>query len=241
MNLTTESLASELFSEAIAAADQSFTMRKELGTVTDRRDAEGNPGPDTSRTARTQIEMNAAAVRMLAERFPELKVTYPQTKVSEKTVRTGDTEYTCTESRTDALISVPESFVQVHTGAAFRQLVAAEWTAQFTELTEQIVRRLRKHEIRTARMFGSNPESDAAVFRVTEETVESEIWTVLLTHCGFYPLQWDGEICGMAILLADRLKEALREDCGTLLETAVRRNAKEKCCTVTVYYSIKQD
>ena len=241
MNLTTESLIEELFSETITAEDQGFTMTKTLGAVTERTDADGNLQPDTNRNARTVIEMNAAAVRLLAARFPELKVTYPRTVVSETTVLAGGKEYHCTETRTDAVICVPESFVQVHTGAAFRQLVAAEWASQFTELTEQIVKRLRKHEMRTARLFGKNPESAAAVFRVTEDTVESEIWTVLLMHCGFYPLQWDGERCGMAMLLAERLREALKADCGSLLETAVRRNTREKCFTVTVYYSIKQD
>ncbi len=241
MKLTTEMLRTELFSEVLAAKDQGFTMTKELGVIEFRTDADGNPIQDMNRTARGEIAQNAAEVRKLAELYPDMKVTYPQTVVSEKTIRTDDTEQHFKATRTDAVICVPESFVQVHTGTAFRQLVQNEWTLQFTDLANQIAKRLRKHEMRTAKLFGENPEAAAAVIRVTEETVESEIWTLLLSHCGFYPLQWDGEICGMAILLAERLKEALAEDCGSMLETTVRRYAKEKYCTVTVYYSIKQD
>lgn len=241
MQLTTEMLAAELFSEAISAKDSGFLLTKALGTVERGSDGNGEPLPMPHSDAQTQIEMNAAAVRMLGERYPDLKIKYPQTVISEKTVMQGEQKQYFTETRTDAVIQVPDSFVQVHTGAAFRQLLAEEWQAQLAKLTEQIVKRLRRHELRTARMFGENPDAAAASFRVTEDTAESEIWTVQLSHCGFYPLQWDGEICGMALLLAEQMKAALAEDCGTLLETAVRRDPKRKCCTVVVYYSIKQD
>ena len=241
MNLTAEMLQTDLFSEVIAAGDQGFTMTKTLGTLEYESDAEGNPLPEKNRAVRDAIAQNAAAVRKLAEQYPDLQVTFPQTVVSEKIILTGETEQHFTAARTDAVITVPESFVQVHTGTAFRQLVQNEWASQFTDLTGQIAKRLRKHEMRTAKLFGENPDAASAVIRVTDETVESEIWTLLLAHCGFYPLQWDGEICGMAILLAERLKETLAADCGSMLETTVRRYAKEKFCTVTVYYSIKQD
>lgn len=241
MKLTAEMLQTELFAETIAAGDQGFTLKKELGILEYETDADGNLLPERNLTVRGEIEQNAAEVRKLTELYPDLKASFPQTVVTEKIVKTGDVEQHFTATRTDAVITVPESFVQVHTGTAFRQLVQNEWTSQFTDLTGQIAKRLRKHEIRTARLFGENPDAAAAVIRVTDETVESEIWTLLLSHCGFYPLQWDGEVCGMAILLAERLKEALAADCGTLLETSVRRYAKEKYCTVTVYYSIKQD
>ena len=241
MQLTTEMLAAELFSEAISAKDSGFTLTKVLGTAESGKDENGELLPMPHSDARTQIEMNAAAVRMLGERYPDLKIKYPQTVVSEKTVMTGGQKQYFTETRTDAVIQAPDSFVQVHTGAAFRQLLTEEWNEQLSKLTEQIVKRLRRHELRTARMFGGNPDAAAVNFRVTEDTAESDIWTVQLSHCGFYPLQWDGEICGMALLLAEKLKEALADDCGTLPETAVRRDPKQKCCTVVVYYSIKQD
>jgi hypothetical protein len=179
-----------------------------LGTAESGKDENGELLPMPHSDARTQIEMNAAAVRMLGERYPDLKIKYPQTVVSEKTVMTGGQKQYFTETRTDAVIQAPDSFVQVHTGAAFRQLLTEEWNEQLSKLTEQIVKRLRRHELRTARMFGGNPDAAAVHFRVTEDTAESDIWTVQLSHCGFYPLQWDGEICGMALLLAEKLKEA---------------------------------
>ena len=100
---------------------------------------------------------------------------------------------------------------------------------------------LRRHEMRTAKMFGKNPDAASARFQITEDLAASEIWTIPLAHCGFYPLQWDAEICGMALLLAKRLKETLADDCGSMLETSVRRDPKQKCCSVVIYYSIKQD
>ena len=241
MNLTAQSLAAELLADLMTAEDQGFTIQKPLGSVEYSANEDGTPGKEQNPQARVDIETNAAAVRMLAERWPELKITYPQTVVSEKTVWTNGEPQHFTELRTDAVICVPELFVQVHSGASFRSLVQEEWRSQLTDLAEHITKRLRRHELRTARMFGPETDAGAAVFRVKEDTVESDIWRISLSQCGFYPLQWDGEICGMALLLAERLKETLAGDCGTMLETAVRRREEEKCCTVTVYYSFKQD
>ena len=241
MQLTADALERELFSEILTAEDQGFTLTKQLGTVESETDTEGNLLFQPASEARIQIEANAAAVRLLGERYPALTIKYPQTVISEKTVRKDDTEQHFAETRTDAVIDVPEHFVQVHSGAAFRQLMEAEWTEQLTELTNQIAKRLRRHEMRTARMFGSNPDFASAVFRVTEDTAASDIWTVVLSNCGFYPLQWDGEICGMAMLLAQRLKEALAEDCGSLLKISLRREPAQKSCIVALNYSIKQD
>ena len=87
-------------------------------------------------------------------------------------------------------------------------------------------------------MFGTEP---VAEIRITAETAESEIWTILLEHCGFYPLQWDGEVCGMAILLQQSLSEAFSDETAALQRINLVRDAKQQCCTLTVYYSMKQD
>lgn len=241
MQLTADLLAEELFSEAMQAQDHGFTMTKTLGTVEYRTDQDGNPLAEQNSSARTAVERNAAAVRLLTERFPSLQIKYPQTIVSEKTTMNDTATEHTTEIRTDAVIQVTDDFVQNHTGTAFRQLLETGWKEQLDQLLEQIVKRLRRYEMRTARMFQDDWRSLTASFRITEDMAESDIWTVLLTSCGFYPLQWDGEICGMAMLLAERLKTALADDCDTLLETSVRRDPKRKCCTVVLYYSIKQD
>lgn len=237
--LTTEALSAELMNETMLAADKGFTLTKPLGTLLTARAGTGAPYSASPAAARTEIEMNAAAVRMLGTRFPALKITYPQTVISEKTVHTGTEPIYYTETRTDAVIEVPEDFVQNHSGTAFRQLLQNDWLPQLGDLTVQIANRLRKHELRTARMFGDDAQAAAASFRLTDDTAESDIWVIPLSRCGFYPLQWDGEICGMALMLAERLKEALAQDCGTLLETAVRRSETKRSCTVTLYYSIK--
>ena len=240
MLLTTDALAAELLNETLFAGDSGFTMTKELGILQIAQTGQEAPLP-VDRNAQTQIEINASAVRMLGERFPMLHITYPQTVLSEKTDLTGTAPRSITETRTDAVITVPEEFVQLHCGTAFRQLLLSEWTAQLDDLTAQLTKRLRRHELRTAEMFAGDALSASASFRVTEDVIESEIWTLPLSRCGFLPLQWDGEICGMALLLADRLKMLLAADCGSMLETAVRRDAAKKCCTVTLYYSLRQD
>lgn len=241
MLLTAEALDAELFAEIMTAEDQGFTLRKTLGAVECKTDADGNPLWDGAQEARREVEQNAAAVRLLGERHPELKITYPQTVISEKTVRTDETEAHFTATRTDAVIEVPDTFVMLHSGSSFRQLLVSEWSEQLNNLVEQITKRLRRHEMRTAKMFGKNPDAASARFQITEDLAASEIWTIPLAHCGFYPLQWDAEICGMALLLAKRLKETLADDCGSMLETSVRRDPKQKCCSVVIYYSIKQD
>ena len=240
MLLTTDALAAELLDEAMLSGGKGFTLTKTLGILQTTQNSSGDPVPAMD-GARTEIEINAAAVRMLGERFPILNITYPQTKLSEKNVLTGAEPVIITETRTDAMIHVPDEFVQLHCGTAFQQLLQTEWAPQLDNLTAQIVRRLRRHELRTAEMFAGNKKAAASAFRLTEDMAESDIWMLPLSRCGFLPLQWDNEICGMALLLAERLKMLLADDCGSMLEIAVRRDAAKKCCTVTLYYSLRQD
>ena len=220
--LSTEGIAAELFSEAMRADGKGFTLTKELGTLQSPGDTAG-------------LEMNAAAVRGLADRFPDLKITYPQTMLSEADPDDPDA---FRPSRTDAVITVPDAFVGVHCGTAFQQIVQEKYGEPLRELTEQIAKRIRKHELKTARLFGKEP---AASFRITAESAESDIWTVMLEHCGFYPLQWDGEVCGMALLLKQSLAETLSGGEDAQPEITAERDPKQKCCTLTVRYSMKQD
>ncbi|MBR4201711.1 MAG: hypothetical protein IKQ91_10670 [Oscillospiraceae bacterium] len=240
MLFTADSLAAELLNETMLAEGRGFTITKTLGILQTTRTGSGDPVPVQDVT-RTEIEINAAAVRLLGERFPMLKITYPQTKLSEKSILTGQDPLIITETRTDAVIIVPEEFVQIHCGTAFQKLLQTEWAAQLDDLTAQIVKRLRRHELRTAEMFSDQALSASAAFFLTEDTAESGIWTLPISRCGFLPLQWDGEICGMALLLADRLKMLLADECGSMLEIAVRRDDAKKRCTVTLYFSLRQD
>lgn len=235
--ISADALAAELLAESLNS-EHGFTITKTLGTVKTRRAADGTMWVLSDSKA---ADVSRAAVRLLQERFPELDIRFRGVTVSEADVRTDDGEYTDIETSTEAVIEVPDSIVLHHNGTHFRQILQDEWLPQLSDLTERITARLRRHEIRTARMFGKNPLAAAASFRVTEDTAESDIWAIPLSRCGFYPLQWDSEICGMSLLLAERIKEALTEDCGDMLETAVRRNHKKKHCTVFLYYSIKQE
>ncbi len=241
MQLTAQFLTGEIFSEAVKAKDHGFTLTKSLGTVEHKTDDDGNLIAAGDSSARLSIEMNAAAVRMLKEQLPELEIRYPQTVVSQKTTTTDDVSEHTTEIRTDAVIQVSDEFVLTHTGAAFRQCLEAEWSEQFQQLKEQMISNLRRYEMRTARMFSADLCALTMRFRVSEEMVESDIWTILLANCGLYPLQWDGEVCGMAMLLAEYLKTALADDCDTPPRTSLRRDLQEQCYDVVVNYSIKQD
>ena len=218
LHYTTEELAAEIFSEMLRRNGEGFTLIREIGTV------HGQTGTE-------KLVENAAVFRELADRFPDLKITYPQTVLSEENAI----------ARTDAVIQVPEPFSAHHCGTAFQQIMHDKWQPQLDELVAEIVGRLRKHEFKTARLFSMNPLAGSAAFRVTDETAESDIWTILLESCGLYPLQWDDEITGMALLLCDALKTALAEENREILEITAERNPAEKCCTVTVYYSMKQD
>ena len=218
LHYTTEGLVNQIFAEMMQRNGEGFTLIRELGTV------RGQVGT-------VELIENAAVFRELADRFPDLKITYPQTVLSEEQGIT----------RTDAVIQVPEPFSALHCGTAFQQLMHDKWQSQFDELVSEIARRLRKHEFKTARLFSANPLSGSAAFRITDETAESDIWTILLESCGLYPLQWDDEITGMTLLLCDALKAALAEENREILEVTAARNPSEKCCTVTVYYSMKQD
>ena len=220
--LSTDGLAAELFSEAMRTNGKGFTLTKELGTL-------HAPG-DT-----TELEMNAAAVRGLADRFPDLNITYPRTVLPGE--EPDDPDAFC-PSRTDAVIIVPDAFVEVHCGTAFQQIVLEKYQEPLRELTAQIAKRLQRHEMKTTRLFGKEP---SASFRITAETAESGIWTVMLEHCGFYPLQWDGEVCGMALLLKQTISEAFADCSEEITEITAVRDPKQKCCTLTVQYSMKQD
>lgn len=238
--LSADRLAAKLLDETLSN-EHGFTMTKTIGTVKTRCAPDGRTWILSDDAEQAGPEVNRSAVLLLRQRFPELNIRFCGTTVSETTVFTDDEELRDIVTRTDALIEVPDSFVQFHCGAAFRQLLQDEWQPQLTDLVSRIVNRLRKHELRTTRMFGASPYAAAAVLRITEDTAESDIWVIPLQRCGFYPLQWDGEVCGMALLLAERLREALAEDCGSLLETAVQRDDTNRQCALKLYYSIKQD
>ncbi len=236
--LTTEMLEEELRNRALQQSGAGFTVTKELGKVTVREGEDGSRTVIAGKAASEEIAQAADTIRALGKQIPELKITYPQTVLSEEQERRGDTSYTAITSRTDAVIEVPESLSAQYSGAEFRHLMTSEWSEQTEKLAAAIAANLRKHEFRTERMFGTDDNEAAAVFRVTAETAESDIWLLPIDRCGLYPLAWDQEICGLSVLLAQRLKESLADACGELRSITVKRDPGQQCCLVTVQYVI---
>lgn len=238
--LSTEALCEELFTQAMQSDGSDFTITKVIGIAVTCRNQNDTPLP--VKQLSPELEINAAAVRGLGERFPSLNISYPATVLSEEKTEEHDGKYNImTKTRTDAVIHVPASFSESHCGISFQKILQSDWKQQLAELTAQIAKRLRKHEMKTARLFGKDPAAGAVTFRVTAETVESEIWAVTLESCGFYPLQWEGEVCGMAKLLSDHLPEPLAPDCKEILAVKAKRLPEQQAYAVTVYYSMKQD
>ena len=238
--LSTNALYEELFTLAKQSDGGDFTFTKEIGIAVTYRNQNDTPLP--VKQLSPDLEINAAAVRGLGERFPSLNISFPATVLSEEKTDEHDGMYNImTKTRTDAVIQVPAAFSEAHFGIAFQNMLRSDWQQQLTELTAQIAKRLQKHEMKTARLFGKNPDSAAVTFRVTAETAESDIWAILLERCGFYPLQWEGEICGMAKLLSELLPEQLAPDCKEILAVKTTCLPEQQAYSVTVYYSMKQD
>lgn len=236
--LTTEMLEEELRNRALQQNGAGFTVTKALGTVSVREGGDGSRELIAGRAASDEITQAAEAIRALGRQIPELKITYPQTVLSEKQEQHGDTSYQVITSRTDAAIEVPEALSAQYSGAEFRKLMEAEWQEQTERLTAAITARLRRHEFRTARLFGTDKAASTAVFRLTSETAESDIWLIPIDRCGLYPLVWDHEICGLSVLLAQRLKGTLADACKELCSITVRRDPAQQSCLVTVQYVI---
>ena len=236
--LTTEMLEEELRNRALQQNGAGFTVTKALGTVSVREGEDGSRELIAGRAASDEITQAAEAIRALGKQIPELKITFPQTVLSEEQERRGDTSYTVITSRTDAVIEVPESLSAQYSGAAFRKLMESEWQEQTGRLTAEIAANLRRYEFRTERLFGTDDNAATAVFRLTAETAESDIWLLPIDRCGLYPLAWDQEVCGLSVLLAQRLKDSLAEACKELCSVTVRRDPAQQSCLVTVQYVI---
>lgn len=241
MPLNAQALIAELLSQTLSAEADGFTLTKPLGvtTVSVREDGEPMPG---SLHAAPEIEQNAAAVRIFAKKYPELKITYPQTVISESEESKPDEEpYTVRRIRTDARIEVPSEFVRQHNGSDYQELVQKDSAAQLENLTAQICKKIRRHELRTAELFSDTADDLTVTLRITEDAVSSDIWMIPLSRYGFFPLLWDTEICGMAVLLSKRLTEVIPAERGTQERIGVSRDDASQSCSVTIHYSLKQD
>ena len=232
--LTPEILLAELMTGVMSANGEGFTVTKELGTYqtrSERTEAGWRTVPDSSLQ---YINSATEAVREVGEQYPELEIRFPQ-RVLDEQQPVGQDDIRTSTMLANAEITVPAEFVQKHSGTAFRTLLADEWQSQTTELCSLIAKRLMKHEFRTARMFGTG-STVTAVLRITADTAETDIWVLPLESCGFFPLQWDGEICGLALHLSEKLRETLLSECGETLRIRAMRSEQKQLCLLTVSF-----
>ncbi|MCQ2416212.1 MAG: hypothetical protein MJ071_00165 [Oscillospiraceae bacterium] len=235
--LNTNSLSETILLKALSAEDDAFELTEVLGTVQvkEQQNEEGE-WIQTEQTGITGVSQNADAVRGLRNRFPELKITYPQTILSEQTMLSETDTIRLITSETKAVIQVPKNFVEMHSGTAFRNIIQSKWQSQLETLVKETARRLERYEMKTARMFGRTDEA-FMILRVTEEYVETDIWALSFAQCELHPLQWDGEVCGMAMLLRDALQKEMAERCGDTLQITIQRDTENKNCRIRLQYT----
>lgn len=222
--MDTQKLTAELMHRMLSA-EGDLTVTRQLGTYRLRFEN----GQPVLRTQDVFLEPETAAVREWAAGFPELTVTYPQRKTAELyPAEDGDVrieEYTLT-----AEIFVPGEYTEKHSGIGFRNMLETKWEKQTGELAEAVCKRLKKHEFRTLRMFGKGAFARSLTVYVTSEAVRTDIWMLPFARFGLYPLLWDIEICGMALLLREKLRAAFSEALETNTELRVTRAEPEQCC-----------
>jgi hypothetical protein len=178
-----------------------------------------------------EITAGAACFRALAKQYPALTVTYPSRVISTVVRKDGMARIRLRQNFAE--VSVPEDFSRVHGGEAFCSFLRENWSEQCAELTALLAKRLRRHELRTQRLFGA-AHMERVSFTLDCEYAQSDIWNIGLERCGLYPLQWENEVFGMARLLRDDLTAALRTDCGDGL--CIRIAREENACRLTLEY-----
>ena len=231
--LTTEMLHKELMARCLDG--KAFTVVKELGRFRSQAVKTAEGWQEQPLDPIEPIQAAAAEVRKLAEKFPELNITYPQQLLSEQQP-VGDDSLRFTLRRTNAVIKVPEEFARLHSGSDFRRLLEDEWSGQVSALTDAVCKMLRKYELRTARMFSAQYDRTSVVMQIARENISTEIWQLPFSRYDLYPLLWDSEVCGMAQLLRDRLRGALKEDCDDSHVLTVLRNEQKQQCLLRLTF-----
>lgn len=204
-------VGADLFHRCITADGEAFTIERKLGEYRQCFVKEEDGWRCQQCSDLTAIRAATEQVRLFAGMYPELTVTYPNRILSDPR-----TESDCTTawvlSAAMAVISVPAEFAAEHGGMRFLSLLKEEWKEQLGTLSLAVEKLLLRHEIRTAQLFGKDGVPDRVTVRIAADRIETAIWTLPLAKAGFYPLQWDGELCGMAKALGETLGEALSCD-----------------------------
>ena len=224
--MDTQKLTAELMHRMLSA-EGDLTITRQLGTYRLRFEN----GQLVLRTQDAFLEPETAAVREWAAGFPELTVTYPQRKTAEL-YPVDSSDVRIEEYTLSAQIFVPGEYTEKHSGIGFRKMLETKWEKQTGALTEAVCKRLKKHEFRTLRMFGAGACARNLALYVTAEAVRTDIWMLPFSRFGLYPLIWDMEICGMALLLREKLRAAFSEALGTNTDLRISRAESEQCCVL---------
>ena len=227
----------ELLSKCMSAADTGFQLSRVLGTYQTYAVLTGAGWKQTGTSPLDSIRSETEHIRALGRKYPQLRIRYPQKQLSAQQA-VGDCMHRTNVMQAEAVIDVPEEFVRQHSGFDFRALLSDVWKNQTDELVKQVTARLHKYELRTARMIGRDTRIQAAV---SADCVHTAIWQLPLAKCGLYPLQWDGEICGMASLLTEHLRETLTTGCGDTVAVSMHRDDGEQLCFITIDYHASQE
>lgn len=203
-----EALATELFTRCLRSEGEAFTISRYLGTYRQHfiRTESGwqcDRNPDTA-----PILHLTAQVRQFVEQYPDLSATYPHTITQDMRDTTPMNE-TWVISAAQAIITVPEDFVQKHNGSEYLEQLMQEQSAAVAALAEDIKGRLLRYEIRTAQMFSQYDTYLHISFAVQQNAITTDIWHLPLEKHNIAPLFTDDAQCAMARAMASALAELL--------------------------------
>ena len=214
-----DTLATELFTRCLHSDGTGFTICRYLGTYRQHfvRTESGwqcDRNPDTA-----PILHLTEQVRQFVAQFPALSATYPH-KVTQDERSITPLEETWVISEAQAVITVPDGFVQKYDGSQYLEQLMQEQPAAIAALAEDIKQRLLRYEIRTAQMFSQYDTHLHICFAVQQDAVFTDIWHLPLEKYNIAPLFTEDAQCAVARATASALAELLH--CEATI-----------CCTVT--------
>ncbi len=201
-------VGADLFHRCITADGEAFTILRKLGEYRQCFVREDDGWRCEQCSDLTAIRAATEQVRLFAGMYPELTVTYPNRTVSDQRTEPALAK-AWVVSDAMAEIFVPAAFAAEHGGMRFLSLLKQDWQEQLSTLSLAVEKQLLRYEIRTAQLFGKDGVPDRVTLRIYADRVETAVWSLPIAKAGFYPLQWDGELCGMAKALGEYLSEAL--------------------------------
>ena len=229
---TPEALEEDLFQACLESGGEEVTMRVLIAAYTQmfvRKDAESGWEHGGSSDLRG-LQMGTAAVKDVLKQYTELKVRFPQVTTADERETTAENSARVMKE-SYAEINVPAEFSKNFSGFAFRELLAEKYAAQLEKLAKQMEKKLRRYELRTARMFAKDDSLWEIPVRISKNSVFTDVWEIPYENVGLYPMLWHTEVCGLGGLLAERLTEQMKIDKKSV-SAKIQRDTKQQCLTV---------